>query len=1379
MRCLQHNCLLFLLMGLLCTQVNTLVVIAQSAGYEIEQLPVAKEIPGFIGASIIQDNEGYMWFGTRHGLFRYDGTGFRAYHSDPGDSTSLSNETAYSLLVDNEGILWVGTSWGLNRYDRNSDSFVSYADSTTAYGVSSMYDSGDGYLWLGSRWGLKRFDKSRGIIKEYLQECGGEGCNIVFNLIGDRSGNLWIRNLTGITVFNRDTETFETIENAPGKFNSLSYEDRSGRFWVCTSDGLYLLDRKTRTFHRHFYREGDPNRLTDQYVRTIMDDSEGNLWIRTLDGIYCYNPELELVYTAKHSSIYSKSVDHFSVTRTIIQDNAGTIWFPTPDGVSKIHKVHNNFRTYDPDLAEYTFIGPIHVEDDRNIWFGARESIFRYDRKLDRYDLICNDLRDPSDSSLLLFSSLYLDRSGFLWAGTGGWRLFRGSRNKEGGIDFKTIDLGFGDVDPTDHTGIGSIFEDREGRIWIGSRYEVPMFYDPVSEQVVRLKIDADPAANDGTHCAVQAELGSGELLALGGGGLWRIKPPFSPIDERHVEASQTEMLKDRTGEKIRGVRLFRSKIDTTGLIWVLGWNNGLERILHESGTPSGKVEVKRYSMKQGLPSNNIRAVQEDRHGNLWLGTEGGLSRFDPDDETFTNFYKNHGLPTNYLHFGSFRCDDGEMFFGTRDGFFSFFPDSIRYNTTIPPVVITGVKANNQPVSPEFLDLTSRENNEGELPELPYNVNNLSFHFAALNFIKPQMNQYRYMLEGVNRDWIYSGNRNYVEYGGLEPGKYTFRVVGSNNDGIWNEQGPSVEFLIRFPPWRTWWAFVIYGIFLLVPPFLFYRYVVSRARLRTEMEVEKIEKDKFKELDRLKSRFFASISHEFRTPLTLLLGPISNLLSNTSGFREEEFRLLTIMERNARRLKQLINQLLDMSKMESGNMNVIVREGNLTHFVRTLSNLFLSLAESKNIEYRIGLEETGSDVVFDSDKIEKILVNLLSNAFKYTAPGGTVDFSLEYISDSGTGIPSIAKIRIRDTGKGIPENHLDKIFDRFYVVDTLKQSNGESLGLGLSLAKELVDLLKGSIHVESQVGRGTIFTVSLPVSRSDYRDCDREEQDTVFRAEGNVKELPVYPDMIEETGAVHAPMESGLPQILLVEDNADLRVYLSDILRPEFNIRESANGKKGLEMAIQYIPDLIVSDLMMPVMDGREMCRKLKSDIRTNHIPVIILTARADRRSKLEGLDIGADDYIIKPFDNMELLARTRNLISQRKKLREKYRLDFINTGEEPLPESPDDQMVSQVMKILTDHIEDPSFTMTHLAEELSMSRPQLYRKISAVTGFTPNDLFRKIRLKRAAALFNNGHNNVTQVMYQVGFNNPSHFAKSFKELYQLNPSEYLKSGTM
>ncbi|MBC8401643.1 MAG: response regulator [Candidatus Marinimicrobia bacterium] len=655
--------------------------------------------------------------------------------------------------------------------------------------------------------------------------------------------------------------------------------------------------------------------------------------------------------------------------------------------------------------------------------------------------------------------------------------------------------------------------------------------------------------------------------------------------------------------------------------------------------------------------------------------------------------------------------------------------------------------------------------------KLSYQQDVFSFEFAALDYQNSMSNQYAYKMEGFNQDWIYTDASNCIaSYTNLDPGNYVFHVKGSNNDGLWNEEGTSIRIVITPPWWKTNIAY--FGYFLLVVGTftILYRIRLARLRLQYQVEMDHLEAKRYHEMDELKSRFFANISHEFRTPLTLILGPIDKILSR---IKEREWVPdLQLVQKQARRLLQLVSQLLDLSRLEAKRMKLQASQRNIIPLLKVTVLSFTSLADRKKITLTFNSDREIIQVYCEKDIIVKIINNLLSNALKFTAPGGKIEVDVRTRSHYNLDDEGALVITITDTGIGIAPERIDNIFNRFYQVDSSETREHEGAGIGLSLTKELVELHKGDISVESQEGKGTTFTVSLHLGKSHLKPEEIVED---FERAGESFEpssLLTEPELVSEQQSPTS--KKGVPIVLIVEDNTDVRNYIHGYLK-EYRCFEAADGEEGLHLALKKIPDLIVSDIMMPKMDGVEFCKQIKSDERTSHIPVILLTAKADIESKLEGLETGADDYLTKPFEAKELKARVKNLIDQRRQLRERFRKE-INPDPDDMPISPlDTEFLQNAMKAVNRHLEEPEFGVAELSKELFTSRQHLYRKLQALLGLTGQEFIRSIRLKRAARMLRSHTDQITQIAYKTGFNNPSYFTECFRKEFGQTPSSYEK----
>ncbi|NQV15556.1 response regulator, partial [bacterium] len=697
-------------------------------------------------------------------------------------------------------------------------------------------------------------------------------------------------------------------------------------------------------------------------------------------------------------------------------------------------------------------------------------------------------------------------------------------------------------------------------------------------------------------------------------------------------------------------------------------------------------------------------------------------------------------------------------------GISSFYPEQIQDNPIIPNIILTSFKKFNEEVQ-----LDTAISYKSQITLSP-NENVFSFEFTALNFINAEENKFAYKMDGFNKDWITTDASNRIaSYTNLDPGDYTFRVKGSNNDGVWNETGTSIKITILPPWWRTVWA---YGVYILALGFAFYRYrnfELNRAKLNQKYEMEHFEATKLKEMDQVKSRFFANISHEFRTPLTLILGPLGKMLGKLKGSEWDQD--LNLMQRQAKQLLDLVTQLLDLSKLEAGKMKILVSQRNIVPLLKGLTQSFASLADRDNKTLSFITELEDIQVHVDRDAMTKIINNLLSNAFKFTESGAAIQVDVQNLQPAKPDGNGHLSITIRDDGIGIPEERLNQIFDRFYQVDNSETREREGTGIGLALTRELVELHHGSIEVSSAESTGTTFTITLPLG------ADHLKPEEVSDSAEDLADEALEDQLVDETDVTSSSqtvVDESQPILLIVEDNPDVRNYIKSDLNDHYNCHEAVDGEAGLEQALDLIPDLIISDVMMPKMDGVEFCRRIKTEERTSHIPVILLTAKADLESKLEGLETGADDYLTKPFEVEELQVRIKNLIEQRELLRERFKQDLSLVPADLNLPSMDEQFLEKAIGIISDHFSDQKFNVDVFSRKIFMSRQHLHRKLKSITGRTAVEFIRFIRLKSAALLLRKEQGTISEIAYEVGFSSLPHFSRAFHDEFGCSPSAYL-----
>jgi signal transduction histidine kinase/ligand-binding sensor domain-containing protein/DNA-binding response OmpR family regulator len=1335
---------------------------------------------------MLQDSRGFLWIGTYIGLNKYDGYKFTIYKNSQVDSSSISENKIRALCEDKNGNIWIGT-WGggLDKFNCDTEKFMRYRhnpddpSSLSADGILSMCFDKSGNLWIGTEGGgLDYFNPEKAtfthykndpndpnsisdnsIYSVYLDKNGTLWCgtakgglnkflfekkqfvafkyssdnlesisgNLVVTIFEDRFSNLWIGTLdAGLNKFNPSTNKFTRYLPDPNNPNSLSdagvwvvYEDSNGLLWVGNySYGLNLFDRKRETFTSYRKNYYDLKSLSDDGIFSIYEDRSGVLWIGTWSGgLNKYDKEKEKFLTYSHNPNNDNSLSADGVF-AIYKDKYGILWVGTEaGGLNRIDEKNNEFTHYlhnpnDPTSISSDNVFSICEDKEGHLWVGTDNAGLNiFDRRTNKFQHFYHDPDDPKSISDNEISQIFCDSYGDLWIATTGSGLDRLKRKQKSFIHYVNKP---GDPKSVSEKMIYAFYEDKSGNIWIGTFGGGLMMYNRSTDDFCFYKYDPKN---------------------------------FSNSLSSNIISSICE--------------------DENDILWVGTNGSGLNKFDRR------KNKFKHYRESDGLANDVIYGILKDDKGNLWISTGSGISRFNIKNETFRNYDVRDGLQGNdFNQWAYFRDANGKMYFGGVNGLNVFRPEEITDNPHRPQIVITDFQLLHKTVSIGYDTLWNRtilhkSITETKLIELKHDDNIISFEFAALDFKSPEKNQYSYILEGFDKDWNYTtASRRFVTYTNLDAGEYNFRVKGSNNDGVWNEAGTSLMIIIHHPWWATWWAYILYGIVITLAGFSIRGYDLKRQRLKHQLELEHEHAEKLNEVDEMKSRFFANISHEFRTPLTLILGPVKDIIDKSKD--TEIKRSAGLIKRNAGKLLGLVNQLLDLSKLEAGRMKLETREENIIPLLKGLVLSFSSFAERKKITLKFNTIEDDVRVYLDRDKIEKIINNLLSNAFKFTTDEGRIDVTVEKQIKE-------VEIRISDNGIGIPKEDIDKIFDRFYQVDGSHTREQEGTGIGLALTKELVELHKGKIEVESEAGNGTTFIVTIPLGK----DYLKPEEIIEEKVEGEMR-LPIgdteLADEItsrKETTDIDVLLDSDKPLLLVVEDNTDVRKYIISHLEDNYRIQEAIDGEDGLQQAFNHIPDLIISDVMMPKMDGFEMCNKLKSDERTSHIPIIMLTAKATSQDKISGYELGADDYIMKPFEAAELKARIKNLIEIRRKLQEKFRSNDYTVPAEL--SSIDEQFIKRVLNVINEHISEEEFSIDELGKEVAMSRQHLYRKLKAISDKTPSLFIRSVKLAKAKKLIKERKGTISEISFSVGFNSPAYFNRCFKEEFGYSPGELIQ----
>jgi ligand-binding sensor domain-containing protein/signal transduction histidine kinase/CheY-like chemotaxis protein/AraC-like DNA-binding protein len=1314
--------------------------------------------------AIAQDKNQFIWMGTRHGLNRYDGYRFKIYNSSSDNQNSISDNIITTLLSDSKGRLWVGTENGLNLYDEKNDLFIrinkkSSAKSFSRDSVECVYEDLQKNIWIGTNNGLNLLiDAEKQIFKKFLFDKPSykSGLNYVFSVFKDDKQNLWAGTFNGLVrIYQvKGKYHFEIFRHKANDANSISSNavksiviDKQKRLWLGTYNGLNLFDYEHKTFTRYQASATNPNSIVNNDIRKLTCDKTGNIWIGTQEGLSILDPVKRKFSNYRYDPEQSSGLSQNSI-HSIFQDLNGSMYVGTfYKGVNAVYPSATPFTVYRNSKKQQglssNIVSAMAEDEYHNLWVGTEGGGLNYVNR--NNNTITYYKSGPNNSNGLnsnLIKTLCLDKTGQLLVGThrGGLYLFDPS-----GHNFKKITNVKDAKNTPGDAEVIAITEDSGGTVWVGSRdglSTLKKINGKYADATVKSPLEKNLRNQ---YIQVIFEDKAKNLWIGTKDGLYVYTPATNRITPYYKNKANPGSLKsDHIINCI--VQLQNGNICIGTAFGGLSIFNGKTRTF------------KNYSEKDGLPNGNVLGIIEDEEKNLWISTDKGLSKLVIKMGKFINYTKSDGLAGNDFNIRSFLKDSrGELFFGGYDGLTAFYPKQIDINKNIAPITFTGLKLFNQPVEVNGADGILKEDiqNTHQIT-FKHDENNFSLDFALLNYIKPEKNSYSYILKGHSKDWIKT-NVPSVTYADLPSGNYTFMVIGNNNDGNPGGKAAVLKITVLPPFWATWWAYLIYLTFFSGLLFLIVRYLFVRALLKRTEDIQK-----------MKLNFFTYVAHEIRTPLTLILGPLENL-SNQYQTDTELNRQIIPIKNNANRLMRLITELMDFRKAETGHLTLHVTEDNIIEFINEIFISFSHLAQTSGIQYEFIHEQENISLFFDKRQLEKVLFNLLSNAFKFCDKGGKISVSVLELENE-------VEINISDNGLGIPAESLKNLFSDYFQVDEQHSSQIGS-GIGLALSKAIVEEHQGRIAVESTPAengsRGfTKFTVRLKKGKSHFKTA-------LF---DGVKVYPVHPDLytqqVEKEITVLKPEKENdisAETILVVEDNNEIRSLISSLVNGHYQVAESENGLMGWETAVETLPDLIICDIMMPVMDGIELCRRLKQDERTSHIPVIILTARSSHIHQVSGLETGADAYITKPFSPELLLLNVRNLLMSRQVMRQKFLKHIHLQPKELTINAIDEAFMLKLLKYIDEHIADEDFGVSELATMIGMSRPVLYKKIRQLTNLSVNDFVKSIRLKKAMELFKQNRFTIYEVAYQVGFNDPKYFSREFKKQFGKSPRAFMK----
>lgn len=1291
---------------------------------------------------ILQDREGFIWFGTNDGLNKYDGYSFTTLLPDRDRPTqSFLNSRITGLCEDQSGRLWAVTEGGgLHEVNKQTGLVTPHPiQGANAHGWNnqlSVYEDKQGILWLGTFAGLARYDPDRHSFKLYPSPTPEAYIKTVFE---DSYHRFWAATLRGLYLFDRSTGRFTLLSSAvaPGTLQPTFisfYQDHQDILWLGTAGmALFKLDLRRQPWQLVPYNPGGQLQPF-VYMNSVHADAQGTIWVGTTNGLQRIDPVTNQVFTFRPDPNAPKGISSNN-TQAVYHDRAGTLWVGTDNGIDRQALNAKPFVTYQvtpnkgtANLPSNKIIALLLDSQDR-LWLSTGYTLQRLATDRKHLETIPPEkLGGLKDHQNYIHTLLNNGAEG-IWLGT--WEGLYQYDQASGRYTAYPSEV------PAQYICYGPT-----GTIWLGGEGGLASFDTHTHRYTYYIyKPNAPNGLPDKYIQGLLVSRTSDVWALVKRQGIWRLNPQtgrtirYVAGPKGHLSTNEVQTIHE----------------DKTGIIWIGTHQGGLNRF----DPKTGLFTV--ITPQDGLPDNSIAGITSDNSGRLWLSTFKGLCRYDPRTKAIQTYEMTDGLPSNdFIENAVFRTRD-RIYFGSLNGVVHFSPDSIHTDTRPFPVYITGFKVLNQP-----------RHLSGRSITLSHNENFISFEFAALTYGLSDQNQYAYQLVGIDKDWVQNGNLHVANYTNLSPGTYRFRVKASNSDGIWNEQGAAIDLIILPPWWATWWAYGLFGLIAVGTLWGIIRFYVNRIHQRQELELNRREAQQLKAVDELKSRFFSNITHEFRTPLSLIIAPVEKLLQQNQ-FDVTTRQTLSLIQRNANQLLRLINQLLDLSKLEARSMGVSLMRGDVPAFVGHLLESFQQAIDQKGISLTFTHDNFPHDYLFDADKWQKILANLLSNAVKFTGHGGSITVTLQPELSADTGIVTGAHIRITDTGIGISPTHIPHIFDRFYQVDDSRTRSYEGTGIGLALVKDLIELIGGTIGVESELDRGTNFSLLLPVQPATLQ-ADVPTINWTQPAPAPALNNAAVP--VTTTPATHQATDEA-PLILVVEDNAELRDFLVSELSITYQVLSAPNGEIGWQLAQSELPDIVISDLMMPKLDGYELTRLIKNHPDTDHIAVVILTAKAAYTSRIEGLQEGADDYLAKPFHFDELHLRLHNLIARQQKLREEYRQQLNQPGTPANSLLAQDPFLQRIYELLEKNIDDSSLNVDWLASQLAMSRKTLYRKVHNLIQLAPNELIRQYRLHQAANLLRSGRT-VAETAYMVVFKTPSHFTLVFKEFYQQTPTEFI-----
>lgn len=1353
---------------------------------------------------VIQDKDGFIWVATPNGLYKYDGLNFKVFRHEANNPNSLVSNSVFELELDADGNILIGTREGLSRYNRETETFETYPKILKSKRISAIYPEANGDLWVGTlHSGLYQFKKSDSLGEHpiHYEHIPNKKSSIdsdkIHSIVKDNGGNLWVGTVRGLNKMSsqnssKDFIHFDTISESI----KLVFLDKNGTLWASlVGQNLLKIDapEKFNKETQNNFKKYDFNIQVsdrDEYggIITIYEGANDYLWL----GIHGYGLYLFNKQNGEYTSYIPDNKNAKSISSTNIEsifiDNTNVLWVGTEEGgLNKCNLDHKdilflNQSQFTKQSLSNSSINAITKASKNTFWVGTQNGLNRltlknnYNKEDITYEQFFTNKNLTKTNPLVKQPvwSVLKDTNNEFWLGTSDGIAFMQSDPITKKVTIKKTDLNILEVYAT--------LKDKNGNLWFGSflkglvrwkkkkkngkfDFSEAKYYSPNSKNKYSI-------SGKEISCIFEDSKGNIWIGTLRGG-----LNLFIPGKKGKRDQFISYQHEENNPNSISNNSIFSIHEDKEGNLWIGTFGGGLNKMTFSKSDSNDPI-FKNYTEKDGLANNAIYGILDDEKGNLWISTDNGISQFNPKTETFQNLNKGDGLQSNNFRINAhLKNNDGYLFFGGIKGLNIFHPDKLKENKTPPKIKLTGFKIKNDKINPgeKYNGRTILKKSISNLKKtlsLKHTENTLTFEFAALHFALPEKNIFKYKLIGFDKDWQNSKKLPFAHYTNLSPGHYIFQVKAANNDGVWNETPAEVKIKIHPPFWLTWWAFTIYGLCLLGINYAITLYFRLQEKERLAVKVQK----EIEQVNKLKLQFFTNISHEFKTPITLILTPLEEALLSIKNNPVAITQLKTI-KRNANYLLRLVNQLMEFRKIEVGETKLAASKSNIINFIREITFSFSSLAKSKDIELSFESQLYNFDVWFDWDKLEKILNNLIFNAIKFSNTKGRVIVRVtksnenSFITlENGTKKYKYIKIEVEDNGLGISQEQLPYVFQRFYQVNQQNKTSISGSGIGLAITKDLIDLHYGTIDVTSKKNEGSIFVIKLPLGKSHLLPEEINENKTpIIISEDQLNQE----DTILEQDNFKNTLTDNKKTVLIVDDNEDIRELVKSNFQKKYNVLEAENGKTALNIALKEIPDLIISDVLMPEMDGIQFCQQLKNNIRTSHVPVILLTALNAVEHRIKGLESGAEAYIPKPF-NMQLLSvRADKLIEYRESIIKQLKTEEKITPSKVAFNSIDREFLEKIMAFMEANMSNESYWLDELANDMNTSRSTFFRKLKKLTGQPPNDFMRMIRLKRATQLLDQNQYTIAEISYKVGFNDPGYFSKCFRKAFGQPPSQY------